>query len=56
MKKGKERRLACAHDHHAPDADPEKKEQGAMTLADLFVQYRREGWSDSEIEMGIGGQ
>lgn len=32
-----------------PDREP-------AALAALFDLYRREGWSDAEIEMGLAGQ
>jgi hypothetical protein len=27
-----------------------------LTLAEQFAMHRRQGWSDAEIEIGIGGQ
>lgn len=56
MRKKKESSLPLRFEPGAPDTEAEKTEERAGTLADLFLRYRREGWSDSEIEMGIAGQ
>lgn len=56
MEKVKERKIVSAPTPHAADTTVEKTDKSAATLADLFLRYRREGWSDSEIEMGIAGQ
>ena len=56
MEKKKQHKVACSLELGATDATMDKTGKGAVTLAELFVRYRREGWSDSEIEMGIAGQ
>ncbi|WP_168168982.1 hypothetical protein [Shinella sp. HZN7] len=56
MEKVKERKIASTPARRAVDAALDKTDKSAATLADLFLRYRREGWSDSEIEMGIAGQ
>lgn len=56
MEKKKQHKAACPHEQSATDVVEEKADKSAATLAKLFLRYRREGWSDSEIEMGIAGQ
>ncbi len=56
MEKKKQHKAACPHEQGAADGAMEKADKGAATLADLFLRYRREGWSDGEIEMGLAGQ
>lgn len=56
MPKKKERKSAHPEIEGASNAITDKTDKSAATLADLFLHYRREGWSDSEIEMGIAGQ
>ncbi len=38
-----------------PQPAPPKGE-GPKSLEDLFRSFRAEGWSDAEIELGVGGQ
>ncbi|MCA0339681.1 MULTISPECIES: hypothetical protein [unclassified Shinella] len=56
MEKVKERKIVPAPTQGTADTTVEKTGKSVATLADLFHRYRREGWSDSEIEMGIAGQ
>lgn len=37
-------------------AIPEPSPPREINLAEEFAVYRRQGWSDAEIEIGIGGQ
>lgn len=56
MPKKKDRKSAYPQIEGAPNAIADETDKIAANLADLFLRYRREGWSDSEIEMGIAGQ